>query len=262
MYNILLQDCADNHLHYQGFVAGEERSLAYIYKHAWLPLQHIGLRILDNEFAVSCLLQEAMLHGWEHRHTMKDTRHIYFFIRRDLIWKCLAWLRSKQHTFYSRTCSSLEDTWMDEYKTVLTDEKLTELVQQDEERRQLIYNAIPYLPPAKQNIVTLSLKDGLSYKQIAERIGSSATAVSLQLQETARHLKQIIHAPYTFNIKKATADNTQKLKMVQLDTVKEKIVCMRRNENKSFECIAASIGLDAPEVKCQYIEALKIMSKN
>lgn len=260
MYNILLQDCADNHLHYRGFVAGEERSLAYIYKHAWLPLQHIGLRILNNEFVISCILQEAMLHGWEHRHTMKSTKHIYFFIRQDLIWKCFAWLRSKQHTFYSNRCSNLDDVLEEEYKVVLADEKQMEMVEQDEERRQLVYNAIPYLTPTKQNITTLSLKYGLSCKQIAARIGSSATAVSLQLQDAASHLKQIIHASYMFE--KKEQKRSKVFNLVQLDAVKEKIVCMRRNENKSFECIAASIGLDTPEVRCLYIEALKIMSKN
>lgn len=260
MYNILLQDCADNHLHYRGFVAGEERSLAYIYKHAWQPLQHIGLRILNNEFVISCILQEAMLHGWEHRQTMKSTKHIYFFIRQDLIWKCFAWLRSKQHTFYSNRFNSLDDVLAEEYKVALADEKQMEMVEQDEERRQLVYNAMPYLPPTKQTITTLSLKYGLSSKQIAARIGSSTTAVSLQLQEIARHLKQIIHSPYTF--KKKEQKEAKLFNLIQLDAVKEKIVCMRRNENKSFECIAASIGLDTPEVRCQYIEALKIMNKN
>jgi RNA polymerase sigma factor (sigma-70 family) len=261
MYNILLQDCSDNHVHHRGFVAGEEKSLAYIYKHAWQPLQHIGLRIVNNEFVISCILQEAMLHGWEHRSVMKNTRHIYFFIRQNLIWKCFTWLRSKQHTFYNYRCTSFDSVFMDdEYKLALMDERTTEVIQAEDEKRKLIYNAIPYLPPTNQNIVTLSLKYGFSYKQIAARVGASATAVSIQLQETARHLKQIIQGSHSFKIKERSGDRLPNLN--RLDTIKEKIVSMRRKENKSFEYIAANIGLDATEVKSQYIDALRIMRKN
>lgn len=261
MYNILFEENADNQRHYWGFVSGEERSLIYLYQHAWCALQHTGLRIVNNEFVVSCILQEAILHSWEHRTSMKDMKHIYFFIRQNLVWKCFAWLRSKQHRFYHIRCISFNEAFTDEaYSLTQEDQQETELVQLLEDRKKLVYNAIPYLPLTKQNIVLLALKYGFSCKEIALRLGYSANMITHQLQECASQLRQVIHASRDITLKDHKTCETFNLN--KLDTVKEKIVSMRRTENKSFDCIADAIGLDALEVKCQYIEALKLLRKN
>ena len=261
MYNILFEENADNQRHHWGFVSGGERSLVYIYQHAWCALQHAGLRIVNNEFVVSCILQEAILHSWEHRTSMKNMKHIYFLIRQNLVWKCFAWLRSKQHQFYNIRCTSFSEAFADEaYQVTQYDQNEMELVQLQEDRKKLVYNAIPYLPVSKQNIVMLAVKYGFSYREIATRLGYPVNTIAHQLQESARQLKQVIHASQSITLKDRIEDNS--INLNKLDTVKEKIVSMRRTENKSFDCIADAIGLDAMEVKCQYIEALKLLRKN
>ncbi len=258
MQNILLKDCLENYFHHHGFVTGEEKSLEYVYKHAWPPLQQTGLNIINNEFVISCLLQDAIIKCWQHRTDMENIRHIYFFIRQDLVWKCFAWLRSRQYIFYHRRCTGLDNiSPPEEYQAVLNQTGTTDMYRNQDELTRLVYNAMPFLPQTKQNMMTLAFKYGFNSKQIAKRCGVSTMAVALQLKESIQYLRKIIHKNPA--VQQKPKDEVIDFNLNKLDAIKAKIVVMRRMENKSFDGIAASIGLDSTEVKHHYMEALKII---
>ncbi len=61
------------------FKGGDEKGLAYIYAQLNKPLFKHGLRIVDNEFAVDTIVQEAFLKAWAYRERMTSLFHTYRF---------------------------------------------------------------------------------------------------------------------------------------------------------------------------------------
>jgi len=181
-----------------GFKEGDETALNYVYDCYYRPLFHHGRRIVNDEFAVSCIVQEAFLKGWQFRETMENMRHIYCFIRQDVNWKCYAYLNNPSNRFHRNLVG---DGAIEKYSDYFFDCQAEDVNFFDEEKLKVIEEALPYLPANRQTIMTLYFKSGLSYKKIARRFGTSNQAISMEVQKSLESLKKIVHAQKKLNAK-------------------------------------------------------------
>jgi RNA polymerase sigma factor (sigma-70 family) len=234
------------------FKAGDETALNYIYRRYYNPLFHHGKKILNDDFAVSCIVQEAFLKGWKFRESMGSMRHIYCFIRLDVTWKCYAYLKNPANRFhrhlveygsgenYYDACGEVEDDRNDF----------------NDERFKVIEEAFPYLPANSHTIMTLYFKHGFSYKKIATRFGSSTQAVSMQVQKSLEKLKEIVHAQTKLCAKTVLSNKRQAPASTKnMDPEMQHIFKLRYEQKNSFASIAESMNVTQSYVQKQYVIA-------
>lgn len=238
--------------YYIGFRDGDENALNYVYKCYYQSLIRHGKRIIDDEFEVSSIVQEAFLKGWKFRETMESMRHIYCFIRLDVSWKCYAYFRNPRNQFLRR---------MVEYGTVecyIEDlyEQQTEAKFFDEEKLKVIEEALPYLPANRQTIMALYFKHGFSYKKIARRFGTSGQAVTLEVQKSLESLKKIVHAQKKLDIKTPVIrQKNMPAGTENMDAEMQYIFKMRYEMKHSFATIAEKMNITQGYVQQQYVIA-------
>jgi RNA polymerase sigma factor (sigma-70 family) len=236
---------------YNGFRDGDESALNDIYSRYYGALIYHGMQIVDDEFAVSCIVQEAFLKGWQHRESMENMRHIYCFIRLEVSWKCYAYLRNPAIRFHRS---------MVDY-TVARDSRALEHHSEDtgsfnEERLKIIEAALPYLPPNRQTIMTLYFKYGMSCKKIAGRFRTSNQAISAEVQKSLENLKKIVHLQKKLSAKSLPVARTRPAAHTEnMDAEMQEIFRLRYELKHSFEAIAEKMNISQGYVQQQYVIA-------
>jgi RNA polymerase sigma factor (sigma-70 family) len=235
-----------------GFKAGDETALNYIYGRYYDPLFHHGKKILNDDFAVSCIVQEAFLKGWKFRESMESMRHIYCFMRLEITWKCYAYLKNPVNRFYRHLIEyGSAENYYGHYEE--QQENVNEL---HEGKLKVIEEALPYLPGDCQTIMTLYFKYGLSYKKIANRFGTSNRTVSMEVQKSLEKLKNIVHAQRKLSAKKPdTYKRTAPAGTEKMAVEMQHIFKMRYEEKQSFEFIAERMNVSERYVQQQYVIA-------
>lgn len=236
-----------------GFKAGDETALSYIYGRYYDPLFHHGKKILNDDFAVSCIVQEAFLKSWKFRETMESMRHIYCFIRLDVTWKCYAYLKKPANRFYRNL---VEYGSVENYNNHFEEQQEESVKLFDEEKLKVIEEALPYLPANSHTIMTLYFKHGFSYKKIAGRFGTSNQAISMEVQKSLEKLKEIVHAQRKLCAKIPCANKRKAPTGTEnMDPEIQHIFKLRYEQKHSFESIAKSMNVTQSYVQQQYVIA-------
>ena len=241
------------------FRQGDERALEYVYTRYYRPLCSHGRQIIDDEFTVSCIVQEAFLKGWQFREGMENMRHIYCFMRQDVNWKCFAYLSNPGNRFHR---SLVHTEGLENYSTYYHDEPAEDASFYDERKLQAIEEALPYLPASRHTIMTLYFKHGMSYKKIARRFGSSVPAISTEVRKSLESIKKVVHAQKKLDIKKtvpAAANGHAYTK--NLDTEMQQIFKLRYEQKNSFAAIAEKMNVTQGYVQQQYAAAHRQMQQ-
>lgn len=239
--------------YYAGFRAGDQSALSYIYRRYYNPLFHYGKKIIDDDFVVSCIVQEAFLKGWEFRETMENMRHIYCFIRQDIRWKCYSYLANPVNLFHSGLIHYEEAAnffHQDDAEADAEDHGL------EEKKLKAIEEALPYLPANRQTIMTLYFRYGYSYKRIAARFGTSKQAISVEVQKSLESLKKIVHAQKKLTVKTtAPTNNIRQPNTENMDPEMQHIFKLRYEQKHSFASIAERMNVTQGYVQQQYVIA-------
>lgn len=250
--------------YYTGFRNGDEKAFEYVYGQYYKPLHRHGYQIIDDEFAVNCIVNEAFLKGWAFRERMENMRHIYCFIRQEVNWKCYAYFKNPSNRFhrmlmhpeYLANLPGMPGAEEEEHK--LADNKL-----------KAIEEALPYLPGNRQTIMTLYFKYGYSYKRIARRFGTTNQAISLEVQRSLESLRKMVHAQKRLNerkplpmvhVKKKLNDrkpmkSLQQLQTKGMDDQTRQVFTMRYVEKQDFSSIAEKLKIPLAQVHQHYVTA-------
>ena len=239
--------------YYIGFKEGDETALNYMYGRYYRPLFHHGRRIVEDEFAASCIVQEAFLKSWQFRERMESMRHIYCFIRQDVNWKCFAYLSNPSNRFHRNLVG---DGAVEKYSDYFFDGEAEDVNLFDEEKLKVIEEALPYLPANRQTIMTLYFKNGLSYKKIARRFGTSNQAISIEVQKSLESLRKIVHAQKKLNTKTIVKPGEPHERYTEnMDAEMQMIFKLRYEQKHSFATIAAKMNITQGYVQQQYVIA-------
>ncbi len=245
-----------NEEYYLGFRDGDETALNYVYGRYYQALFYHGRRIVDDEFAVSCIVQEAFLKGWQFRETMESMRHIYCFIRQDVNWKCYAYLTNPANRFHRNLVGGDVVEYYSDHFYDLQAENVNLF---DEEKLKVIEEALPYLPANRQTIMTLYFKHGFSYKKIARRFGTSNQAISVEVQKSLASLKKTVHAQKKLTVKTVTTRKTCEPSSENMDAEMQQIFKLRYDQKHSFASIAEKMNVTQGYVQQQYVIAHRML---
>jgi RNA polymerase sigma-70 factor (family 1) len=159
---------------------GDQRAYIEIYDRYKAPLQQHAYKKLGDMAEVEDILQELFIHLWDRRERLTLTSSLsgYLFTAvRNRIFNL--YYKKQRETTYLH---SLQDF-------IIGEEPAIDLFIREKEVSILIENAILALPPRMREVFLLSRNEGLTHKQIAERLGTSEQTVTTQIRNSLKILR-------------------------------------------------------------------------
>lgn len=254
----------ENNAHFQLFTQGDETGLNYIYRHLYTPIVFYAREILHDNFVIDSIAQEAFLKAWNFRGRMTSMLHVFRFIRLSVRWGCYSYLRLQVSRFH-RSFAHLE--FLENSRFAAYDEdqegEHRDFSALEQERLQLIQNAIPYLPANRKTIMTLYFKYGLSYRQIASRFGLPYQHVSQEVQKSIDALKSMLVRVKMEQAAVSRAGPTRPSTdyLAHLSGEQAHIFQLRQTNGYDFNRIAEQLGLSVANVVQQYSSARQLIQK-
>ena len=168
---------------------GNQHAYIEIYDRYKGLLQQHAYRKLGNMAEVEDVLQELFIHLWDKRERLTLTSSLsgYLFTAvRNRIFNL--YYKKQRETAY---LDSLQDF-------IDSEEPTTDLIMREKEFSMIIEKEISALPPRMKEVFLLSRNEGLTHKQIAERLGTSEQTVSTQIRNSLKILRARLGTLFTW----------------------------------------------------------------
>lgn len=240
---------------------GHHCALENIYAQYSRSIFWVGKRLIDDEFVIESLVQDAFLKLWMHRDSIQSPEHIFFFLRFVMKRECISYYTRPKHKFY-RKINSLEN--FENYQEYipgddpLKDNEALKDQEQQQKDFERIERVLSLLEPERRSLIGLCLKYGFCYKEIAGAMGISTTEASNEVKRAIRDIKNIIHQGSQLETQKKSA----KIEVREALTEEQaEILKLRCDEKFSFAAIASELKLTQKEVHTAFVSAYKILQQ-
>ena len=159
---------------------GNQDAYIEIYDRYKVILQQHACKKLDNLDEVEDILQEMFIHIWDKKETLNITTSLsgyLFTVARNRIFNL--YHKKKRELGYLNSLQEFIDKG--EYST--------DLLLRERELNLIIEKEIQALPPRMREVFMLSRNEGLTHKQIAQRLGTSEQTVTTQIRNSLKVLR-------------------------------------------------------------------------
>ena len=175
---------SDNGLLAKRIFQGDEEAFKILYEEFFHALLAIACKYVESEVAKD-IVQDTFFKLWTTPHKFSATTDLRFYLYRSVQNQCLNYIRNKkvEDRYRDRVEVVSEDFF---YNTVLEEEIFIRLRQ-----------AIDELPEKYRNVINLNL-EGLSDKEIAEKLDITIDAVKQQKKRGKEQLKEKLNHPFLF----------------------------------------------------------------
>jgi len=248
---------------YELLKKGDPKALEQIYSRHKRLLFWIGKQIIDDEFVVECLVQDAFLRLWEYRDNIERPEHIFYFTRLVLKQSCYSHYRRSKNKFF-RSVHSLEsyenyENYLTGYDSLEVAENIKDKVIHDEHYEE-IRKILPLLSAERKHLIELCLKYGFRYKAIANAMGKRVSETSKEIKSAIEDVKNLINSQDVFVSKKEIISEEKAPNQM---TEKQSLILKLRFEMKqSFTTIAKTLELSQKEVHNEFVVAYKLTQQN
>src|SRR5690606_24363971 len=235
-------------------------ALEYIHAKYSRSIFWVGRQIIDDTFVVESLMQDAFLKLWEYREKIEDPMHIFFFLRVVMKRACFTYYTTPRNRFF-KTVRSLES--YENYQDYLAGYDPADVLEnlKDQESQQklfdLITNVLPLIKPERRHLISLCLKYGFRYKQIAQVMGKGTRQTVNEVNRAIEDIKKIV------DVRKSSE---KKLKPEPEDkAVSERqslVLKLRCEKNFSFAAIAQQLNISQKEVHEEFMAAYKFAQQH
>lgn len=143
-------------------------------------LFHYAVGFVKRREEAEDIVQEAFIYLWTHRDKISYTGSVYAYLARTVKHACIDFkLHEEVKARYEREMAGQEET---DEGTDGTEEDFEELYA----RLQEVMNA---LPAKCREVFVMGCVDGMSYKEIAEKLGVSVNTVKTQMKVAYKKVK-------------------------------------------------------------------------
>lgn len=247
--------------HFELLKNGHTAALEKIHARYSRQIFWLGKGLINDEFVIESLVQDAFLKLWVHRDTIETPEHIFFFLRFVMKRECISYYSRPKNKF-SRELHSLEryDNYLDYMAGYDPLIDLESRYEQDREQRDFdsILKVLPLLAPQKRHLIELCLKYGFQYKAIANALGCSVTQTSHDVKSAIHDIKRIIHGG---GGSKTPPSSTKITERGEITQEHHEVLRLRCEKNFSFAAIADKLNLSQKEVHEKFIAAYKLLEE-
>lgn len=237
------------------FQSGDDRALTYFYQKSYPSLFWIGKDLINDDFLVSCILHECYLKVWAHREKIESLPHAYRFIRMNLRWQVLKQIQRTPYQIYRKMefIDHFEKTFGEFEDVTDATEKYTE-----QKRIEELSKVMQYLSGKRQLIATLHFIDGLSQRQIAERLRCNTLHVSNEIEKSVEQIKKMVRVPSYVEQNQVKQYPYSHI----LNQPQSTVYTLRQEQKMSFEGIATQLGWCQNQVQQHYIQAYQLVKNH
>ncbi len=221
----------------------------------------LGRQILDDDFVVENLVQDAFLKLWEYREKVEDPMHIFFFLRYVMKYSCYSHYSKPRNKFFKTTVRSFES--YENYGNYLAGydpaDVIENLKDQEEQQRlfDLVNKALPLISSERRHLIQLCLKYGFRYKAIAQVTGKGIKETSNQVKRAIEDLKNIVDKYNVLEKKQIGATKPEEQKSI--NERQSAVLNLRFEKKFSFAVIASELNISQKEVHDQFMAGYKLM---
>ena len=163
---------------------GSESAFTTLYERYWRKVYNFARLYLSSVEDSQEVVQEVFIKLWEIRATIREDENLnglLFIITRNNIFNHSR--RKINEEFYQQTvAAAMEESYTE----------MEEKIDADNLREYLI-RLIDQLPSRRREIFILSREEGLTYKEIAQRLNLSEKTVEHQISEALKFLKKNLY---------------------------------------------------------------------
>lgn len=216
----------------------------------------LGRQMLEDDFVVETLVQDAFLKLWLHRDSIETPDHMVCFLKLVLKRDCISYFNAPINKF-TRLTASLER--FENYQDYLAgydplqDKEYLLSQESDQKKFDEVKRVLKVLNPKRKHLIELCLEYGFHHKPIAKAMGSSVKDISNEVNRAIDDLRRILTGTsFDKTLRETHSEHGQsdKLSSRQLDILK------RRFEQKSsFIIIARDLKLSEKEVHREFLLA-------
>lgn len=176
-----------------------EATFSALYDTHWERLFRYVVRILPDEDDVADVVQDTFITFWESHFDTSQFQSVGAYLL--VIARNLAFKRFRERVRRTDFEQRLTDHFVVDNADMLVDIHAKELA-------ELIDAEVEKLPERMREVFTLSRKEHLSYKEIAERLNISDQTVKKQISKSLRHLRLKLNDDYiSYLVILAISDN-------------------------------------------------------
>lgn len=164
----------------QLLVNNDQEAFEQLYERHWFELYRSGLHILKDADAAKDIVQDVFVWLWENRATLHIT-YLQAYLKAAVRFKVANYIRSGniRHHFFDELARFPSDP------SAPTGDERIEL----KELQQVIHDSVLQLPEKCREVYCLSREEGLSNREIAERMGISVKTVEAQMTIALKRLQ-------------------------------------------------------------------------
>lgn len=168
---------------FSGLAKGDERCFDSIYQHYSARLFPYVDKIVRSRTLTEEIVQDIFVQLWINRHLLANVQYPTSYLFNIAANKTLTYLKkiSNNQKLVDKMASGLSD---------YSNETEEQLIVRESTR--VIEMAVAQLPEQRRLIWELSRNEGLSHKQIAERLGISPSTVNNQLGHAMQHVRSFL----------------------------------------------------------------------
>lgn len=179
------KDLHTDKLLFRAIANGDGQAFSQVFRRYFEPLRANAYKLLKSEFWAEEVVQEVFLYIWAQRETLVDIDAPGAYLYRVTANRCLNRLRrqeleARMQYFVSQALHNSNDDHQDNIPNYLKLEKL-------------ITEATTRLPDQQRRIFLLQQEEGLSYQEIASRLGISKNTVRNHMVQTLKNIRQYLH---------------------------------------------------------------------
>lgn len=158
----------------------DKEAFLEIYDRYKVLLQNHAIRKLSELDDVEDIIQELFIDLWEKRANIHLTtglgNYLYTAVRNRIF--NLFYKRQRQASYLNSLVSVIEKG-----------EHVTDLAMREKEFAEIIKNEIDLLPPRMREVFLLHRNESLTYKEIADLLGTSELTVATQIKKSLKTLR-------------------------------------------------------------------------
>ena len=163
-----------------------QREFEVIFKSYYAPVKSFLRKLVKSEADAEDIAQDVFSQLWVKPEVWQGNAQIDRYIYRMAKYQALTFLRDHARK-YDR---GLVDADLSQIEAIKSDISTVDPILHDE-ARLLLDMALEKMPPKRRQIFTLSRFDGLSHKEIAEKLGLSVRTIESHIYAALATLKEL-----------------------------------------------------------------------
>ena len=166
----------------------DEKAFEVLYNQYKVPLFSFSLKYIDNPLDVEEIVQDTLLKAYQHLETLRDTEQFSSWLFSIAAQRIVAWYRKNRQRIDRELLSCVSEQILQ--AASVTAYRVAQQDVADRARLKSLLSLIDTLSDSEKTVLRLRL-DGLSYEEMANKLGISVAAVKHRLYRAKKKLKEL-----------------------------------------------------------------------